>query len=238
MNVLVAGFAYNERPYIADMVKYYKKQGCSLFIIDNYSTDGTYEWLKVNGVDTVRVDTNNSFLLWKLNEELTKQVHLIQPDWVVYVGIDIRYFFPTSIKDEIKLAESKGCNMIEVSNFSAYNTGEKLELPLHKHFFYMKEGRKLRMIAKFNPRQFGFIPDGIKIHEEKVHKSAGVLINYGHCKPKEEREETYERRKKAWDLGEHRGHGVHYKPGHDRGWLWNKEELTDIRTTQFIELIK
>jgi hypothetical protein len=237
MNILVAGFAYNERPYIADMVKYYRKQGCSLFIIDNFSTDGTYEWLKANNVPTVRVDTNDSFLLTKLNEELTKNVHAIHPDWVVYVGIDIRYFFNGTIKEEIEKAEKQKCNVIEVNHFTACNTGEELILPLHKHFFHMKEGNTLKMIAKFDPKYFEFIPDGIKIKNEKVHKSNGVLINYGNCKPKKERNETYQRRKKAWDLGEHRGHGIHYKPGSEKNWLWSKEELIDIRTTSFIDLI-
>ena len=41
-------FVYNELKYLPHVVDYYKKNGCGVYIIDNYSNDGTYEWLIEN----------------------------------------------------------------------------------------------------------------------------------------------------------------------------------------------
>jgi len=237
MRILVAANCYNELPYIPYMVEYYRNQGCELLINDNYSTDGTYEWLMENRIPTVRTDTNESFLLQKLNLELTKAVQILKPDWVLYCGIDIYYFFPKGIKEEIMIAESKNCNLIEVNHCTAYNTGEDFQLPFYKNYFYVSLGRRLQMVAKFdNTLSFG--PDALRVQSKRVHFSNGLLINYGMCKPPQEREETFNRRKKAWELGESKGHGVHYKPAHDKNWLWEKEKLLDVRKTNLFNLFK
>jgi hypothetical protein len=94
------------------------------------------------------------------------------------------------------------------------------------------------MIARWTPR-FRFAGDRIYLsNEAKVHKSTGFVINYGMCKSREEREETYKRRIKAWEIGELRGHGTHYKPAHERQWIWDKKELLDIRTTRYYDLMR
>ena len=51
--------------------------------------------------------------------------------------------------------------------------------------------------------------------------------NYGMCKPKEERDETLERRETAWKLGLSKGYGTHYKPCKAKNWLWDKSALLD-----------
>ena len=71
----------------------------------------------------------------------------------------------------------------------------------------------------------------------KPYMSEGFFINYGMCKPKAERELTYARRQKAWELGEHKGHGTHYRPAQERNWVWTKPEFTDIRTTEYYKMM-
>jgi len=237
MKIVTAAFAYNERPYIPFMVEYYREQGCDLFILDNYSTDGTYEWLIEHGVTTARVDTRDSFLLVKLQATLLAGLRKIKPDWVVYCGIDSYYCFKGTIREEIEKAESLGYNMIEVNHFSMYNTGEKFQLPFTRNYFYGANHRRLQMIGKFVPT-FKFVADALYMPNKKVYVSDGMFVNYGMCKPRIEREITFARRKRAWLLGEYRGHGVHYAPAQRRQWIWSKEELIDIRTTEFFKLMK
>lgn len=238
MNVVVAAFAYNELKYLPSMIDYYRKQDCDFVILDNYSTDGTYEWLVDNGITTGRVNTNDAFWLDVLNRQLSKAVATVKPDWVIYCGIDIRYFFKGTIREEIQKAEEQRCSIIKTNVFSAYNTGEKFELPLHEHFFQMKNHKQLEMIGKWSPG-FKFGADRVILPRvSKTYFSDGFLINYGMCKPKEEREVTLERRKKAWALGQHRNHGAHYPLGHQVNWIWSKNETFDIRETPYYDLMK
>ena len=64
------------------------------------------------------------------------------------------------------------------------------------------------------------------------------MINYGNTKSAEERAETLKRRRKAWDNGEPRGHGVHYITGEKLNWVRNKEDLIDVRNTKYYPYIQ
>ena len=64
------------------------------------------------------------------------------------------------------------------------------------------------------------------------------MINYGNTKTKEEREETLERRRKAWANGEPPGHGSHYLEGERNNWIWPIEDLTDIRETKYWKYVQ
>jgi len=235
--ILVVAFAFNEIKYISSMVRYYRRQGCDLFILDNYSDDGTYEWLIKNKIKTRRFDTDGAFHLEKLQKELLKEIVIINPDWVVYSGIDIRYFFAETIRKTIEKADREGYNMISIDYFNMFNTGEKRRVLLKDNYFYGTQMERLYMIAKYTDG-FSFEADSIQIPEPKIYDAEGVLINYGACKPKEEREVTYARRRKAWEQGMYDGWGTHYKGGSDKGWIWEKSELTDIRTTEYYKYIK
>jgi len=237
--ILVAATAYNEIKYIKHFVDFYRKQNCEVLILDNYSTDGTYEWLLKNNVKTGRVDTGGTFHLGMLQAALVDRINRIRPEWLVYCGIDLFYYFEGSIEDEIRKAKAKECQIIEVDHLDGYNTGEPFQMPFQNTYFYVKICKNpLQMIARWHPK-FRFAGDRIFLsNEAKVHKSTGFVINYGMCKSREEREETYKRRIKAWEIGELRGHGTHYKPAHERQWIWDKKELLDIRTTRYYDLMR
>jgi len=231
MKILAVAFAYNEAKYIQDFIDNYRANGCQLFIVDNHSDDGTTDILKRNGVESVIIPTGGAFDLIKLQNALVAGINNIKPDWVVYTGIDIRYCLAGTIEEEIDCATAEGCNMIGVNYYNVYSTGEKFELPMHSHFFYGRYLKRLYMIARYqNP--FHFEADSIRITNKKIFQSDGCLLNYGNCKPAVEREETYRRRKKAWERGLDQNYGVHYHEGHERGWTWTKSEMVDIRTTE------
>ena len=237
MKILAVAFAYNEIKYIADMIKYYRDQGCDIFILDNHSIDGTREWLIKNKVRTSICKTGGLFHLLQLQDGLIKAIREIKPDWIVYTGIDIIYSFDGTIRETIEKADKGGYNIIGVRHFNMHNTGEQFVIPNKDHFFYARKGNMLYMIAKYQ-EPFSFNADSIVIKGRKVLNVDGVLINYGNCKPKAEREHTFRRRSRAWDAGLDRNYGVHYLEGHEKGWIWNKNELIDIRKTEYYKYIK
>lgn len=237
MKILAVAFAYNEINHIADMVQDYRNQGCELNIIDNYSTDGTYEWLVANRVRTRQKDTGGTFNLVKLQGSLVNDIKEIKPDWVVYTGIDVVYAFNKPIGETIRLADKYGYNMVSIQHMNMYNTGETYRLPLRENYFYGRLMNRLFMIAKYS-EPFKFEADSIQIENRRVYPAEGILINYGNCKPAHEREATYIRRKRAWDAGLDRNYGVHYLEGRKRGWLWEKSELVDIRETEYYKYIQ
>jgi len=237
MKVLAVAFAYNERKYLRDFVNYYRNQGCDIFILDNHSTDGTTEWLAENNVKSKILPTGGMFHLLKLQAGLVNYINEYQPDWVIYTGIDIIYSFNDTIKKTIEKADDEGYNMIGVQHFNMYNTGEQFAMPLKDHYFYGRKGNKLYMIAKYQI-PFGFEADSIQIKNKKVLNAEGILLNYGNCKPKNERIDTFMRRKKAWDAGLDRNYGVHYIEGMNRNWIWRKDEMVDLRATDYFKYIE
>jgi glycosyltransferase involved in cell wall biosynthesis len=237
MKILAIAFAYNEIKYIAEMVNYYRSQGCDLNIVDNCSTDGTFQWLQAHGVRTRQKDTNQTFDLKTLQRCLVNDINAVKPDWVVYTGIDIYYIFDGTIREVIEEADRKGFNMISVQYFNMYNTGEQSNGSMKDTYFFARKFKRLYMIAKYqNP--FGFEADSIQIKNRKIYDAPGVFINYGNCKPFDERETTYGRRKRAWDAGLDRNYGVHYLEGRTKGWIWKRSELIDIRETEYYKYIQ
>lgn len=237
MKILVVAFAWNEIKHIARMVNFYKDQGCDLNIVDNCSTDETFEYLKNNGVRTRQKDTNNSFDLITLQRCLVNDLKAVKPDWVVYTGIDVVYLFNKSIRETIERADALGFNMISIQYMNMYNTGEGDFPDLHKHYFYGRFLGRLYMIAKYS-EPFGFEADSIKIEGRKTYPAEGIFINYGNCKPAAEREATFLRRSKAWNAGLDRNYGVHYIEGRDKKWIWDKNTLVDIRETEYWKYVK
>lgn len=69
--------------------------------------------------------------------------------------------------------------------------------------------------------------------------NTGNVLNYGCTKTAEQREDTYERRVRAWDSGlVPRGHGTHYIENKRRGWKWPAEELLSMRNHKDWKFIK
>ncbi len=229
MKILAAAFAFNEEPYLPAWEKYYRSHGCEMLVMDNYSDDDTFRWCGDHGIHTGTIDTNGSFNLQVLQQELTKEIKRLAPDWVIYTGIDLFQIFPGGIQREIYLAEQAGCNLIEVDHYEILNTGETTHLPLPMNYFYGRRQGGLKMIGRVE-EGFSLLADEIKVNEPKVYKSDGVLVNYGMCKPREAREVTYARRQKAWAEGMHKGWGTHYPVAKSMNWIWEKDNLCDIRT--------
>jgi len=235
--VLAIATVFNEIKYLPDMVSYWKQQGVDVYYIDNMSNDGTWEWLQENNIASHRVDTGGAFDLRLLQAEIIKTLRKEKPDWFIYSSADLYYVFPIGLLRTISEAQFTGHNQIALKCFSAKNTGEVPGLPLPLHYHHGVIGKTpFIMISKYHP-ELSMQGDFIKIPEPVVLQGAGVMVNYGDCKPKVERLETFNRRKKAWQKGEPKSHGSHYREGDKVGWLFEQDGLLDLRESPYKPLV-
>jgi glycosyltransferase involved in cell wall biosynthesis len=236
LKILAGSFIYNERDYLPECIEYYTSQGCDLIFVDNYSTDGSYEYLVKRGVNVVRFDTGGAFHLTKLQSKLLEQVYSIKPDWFVLMAPDTFQIFSGTIKNTIEICEKCGHNLIQTQLINMHNTGEDFKLPLYKNFFYGEKIKYIKMIGK--------VSSSLKIGSDNLlvansnTLTSGITVNYGGCKPAKEKDEVLERRQKAWDQGLGIGLGGHYRRGKKLNWKRNKKGLLHIPNTDYWDLLK
>lgn len=238
MRILNILTAYNEIKFMPLKKQWCDRNGVELYVIDNMSKDGTWQWCKKNNIPSRRVDTNEAFDLRILHASIMHTVHEQRPDWVIFNGADLFPIVPDTLRTVIETSHNNGYNQIVLPWIMFYNTGEKSETfdPFNTYFYFGHE-RGVAMISKYSPRM-KIEADEVKIPHPKQVRYPGVIANYGHTKSKAEREETYERRKRAWKLGMNKGWGIHYKPAHQRGWVWDKKKLNDIRESEYFKYIQ
>jgi len=225
MKILMITFVYNEIKYLPHVIDYYKKNGCEIYIIDNYSDDGTYEWLVENQIPCHRIDTNEAFHVRVLEDDLIATVHKLKPDWVIFGSADLYHITNISLSEYIEWLDSRGFNQLSLTCISAIPiTAEEMNLepPLPQHHDYALTYRPLTMISKYNE---GFYLDGdtLRINGANPYFSNdGVSINYGPCKPVEEQEVKRLRTQKAWEQGMNPGYSVHYEKAKKINWVYPK----------------
>ena len=230
LNILTA---YNEIDFLPLKKKWCDLNGLELYVIDNMSNDGTWEWLQDNNIKSHRVDTNEAFDLRILQAEINKTIHKIRPSWVIYNGADLFPVTKGKLCDIIIKANSEKYNGISMPWAMFYNTGEmRSEFNPFNTFFYCGFERGVIMMAKFQ-HHTRISGDEMQIRTKNIKKIDGLIINYGHTKTKEDRDETYERRKLAWKRGMTKHWGVHYAAAKQRNWRWDRDKLTDIRKSKY-----
>jgi len=232
MKILLVTFVYNELPYIKEMINFYKD--LDIYVIDNYSTDGTYEWLIDNEIECHRFDTKETFHLDLLQKELERVLHIKKPDWFVYAHPDLFYVFDKSIRETIKEAEEKGFNQLSVKCYGALNTGEYFSLPLYTTFQYGAFYRPLQMISKYD-KTVRMNGDNIVLTNAKPMETEGIMVNYGACKPIEEQKVKLERRRKAWYKGLSTRTGKHFAKYEKVNWTWTKDQCIKFTETEDVK---
>jgi len=229
MKILVIYFVYNEIKYLPENIQFWKKQGVKVYVIDNYSNDGTWEWLVENNIPCHRFSTNDSFDLKALQSEASNVVNQIKPDWVIMGAADLYYIADNGMKETLTYLESKGYNQVELMCWMMKSTGEAFALPFWNNFYYGDRWTRLVMISKYY-EGLRFEADKIVINNPKIAFIDGIVVNYGGCKPIAEMEVKLARRKKAWENGLNKDWGHHYRDDKAKGWVFKKHELDDVRT--------
>ena len=228
MRITAIMTAYNEITFMPIKWEWCKKHNLELYVIDNMSTDGTWEWLQANGIPSHRFDTNGAFHLEWLQQEIIRTIHTIKPDWVIYHGADLFFQTPEGIRITIEKADARGYNLIAMECLTFYNTGEARQNPITSFKYFASQGN-LVMIHKYGD-DVRYLADDVRFTstKNKCCIVEGCMINFGQTKTAEERESTLQRRKRAWELGLNASYGHHYVGGSKKKWLWDKKELTHI----------
>ncbi len=228
--VIAIGTVYNEMKCLPDMVKYWRAQDIEMYYIDNYSTDGTWEYLQAENIPSHRLDTNQAFDLAAIQDEIEKTLHKLKPDWFIYAAADLYYATDKPLKETISKATIQGYNQITLPCFYAHNTGERRNNQLFGTYYYVsKRKNPLVMISKYH-KDISLKGDCIVMPNPNFVGINGMIINFGQTKSKKEREETYKRRQKAWERGLSKHYGAHYLEGQKVNWKWEKDQLIDIRS--------
>ena len=228
---------WNEIDYMPLRKRYCDENNLELYVVDNMSDDGTWEYLQDNNISCHRIDTNGTFHLSMLQQEVARTVHdqeLTTDDWVIYSGCDQFACIDRNIHDWLHSLSSRNINTISSKLMSMFNTGELHEkfdpVNTFHHGNIMKQTREF--IHKYTAH-FKYIADGLHMNSKKRLDFPGITINYGQTKPAEEREATFARRRKAWTQGLPKAWGSHYKSGQSRKWKWDEQQLIDIRESQY-----
>ena len=242
MKILCILTTYNEAEYLPYKKKFCDYHDLDLYVIDNYSHDGTWEWLQDNKIPSHRFDTDGMFALEWLQEEILRTLLSLanKPDWVIYNGADLFPICLPSLNEAISKLDQSGFNLASIPYLAFFNTGEERIKDPFTTFNYFSFKPGFVMMHKYHESiiyhaddvKFGSIPNSVGTLD-------GIMINYGQTKSKEERDETYLRRKKAWDSGvTPKGHGSHYRDGHNSNWIWDSANLTDIRSSPYYKYIQ
>lgn len=234
MRILAVFTAYNEIDYLPYTLAYYKHIEIDVFVLDNYSTDGTWEFLEKHNVPRRRVDTNNTFHLEKLQAARLEVLHEEKPDWVIYGDSD-EYVVgsPYPLRKVIEVADKEGINVIRSPKVEMLYTGEKPEKkdPRERFFYFLFSNAEIGGETRMHKYDPSVLYEADKIHLENRNESSGYsfVVNFGATKGPKNREEVFARRKKAWEEGLDSRIGNHYRNFAEQKWIWNKEDVNQIK---------
>lgn len=234
MKILNFMCCWNEIEYLPKCVKFYQQHGIDVVVADNYSDDGSWEWLNDNNVDCFQFDTNGMFTVKKQQQLRLDYVKShSEYDWIIYGDSDEYPATRNNLLEVFQAAQDNDCNVIRMKSFELHNTGEERHEPTQTYFYYSERYSTRSGIERIhkNVSNFSYQGDFIKLPGKRVADvDSGNYLNYGNTKTAEQRERVFQRRKLAWDRGvEPHGHGSHYLKNRSRGFIWDKNNLKDIR---------
>ena len=225
MSKLCIGFYYNEMELLQKKVDYCKDNGLNLYVIDNMSTDGTYEWLVDNRVCCHRFNTEEIYHLPRLQAEMMRVLKDLQPEWVVYLDADL-FIYADIPLCEVLDAE-KEYNVLTYPRINFLQTKEER----FRYYIYVND---VQVVFKYHEGA-KYTGDHLYYPSKKLIKGEGIMVNYGGTK--EHRLDELARRQLCWDRGYNKSHGYHLRENVKRDWLWEKEELIDIKGSEFERFI-
>lgn len=243
MHILNPMLCYNSLDIIPYVIEYNLKEDIDLFILDNYSTDGSWEYIQDNKIPSRRVDSGDAFDLNILLKAKEKLIHEIKPDWVIISGSDCFILTPKPLIETVKKLDYLNFDITSIPFIRLYNTGEKRTHPdPRKVFFnYSDVAFDLPFLHPYKNFVSYFNGDYIKMRCMENLQNAIIneacVLDYGNTRGKEKRDEEYHRRVLAWNRGLPERYGIHYKECSEKGWLWDKKEMKDIRKSKYWNLI-
>lgn len=233
INIAQVSCVYNEIDILPNQIKYIKSQGLEPYVLDNYSTDGTWEWLQDNNIPSHQFDTKGTFdleenhkVMLMLSKNLSKNFQ-----WVYFADADL---FPVcsdfTIKEMIELADQHNFNSIFTRTFHFENKGEQGNDNVFTKYNEISGGDKWLKIVKISDLK-GLAGDGCIVdpmnYVTKIYNNEIILFNYGNVKSLKDRQETFERRKKAWKNGLNKNYGKAYLINSKNNWI-SQQKTTNV----------
>lgn len=241
MRILSVITCYNEIDYLPLQLEFLEQNGVEYFVLDNYSTDGSWEWLQDNRVPSERVDTKDSFHLDLLQAARLRVLARERPEWAIYGDSDELIFTASTIADVVRAADAEGADLLEIPFLNLFQTDEQPECfdPVRTYFYYELPKRwKRTRIHRYHP-SLRYRADEMQYDfEPRTKPVPGVICNYGGTKSGKRRAETLKRRKRAWKMGFDKNFGTHYLDQKRQGWSRRKEELTDLRLSAYYPFVE
>jgi len=247
--------SYNELRYLPKVVQYYQNEGIEVYVADNYSADGTWEWLNDNKIPCERFDTDGCFDLVAQQKLRLKLIEKFPTaEWVIYGDADEFIVSNRNLLDIFRSTSisSSNANLIRMPSLNLKNTGETIKNdPTSNYFYYevRKYSNEIIRVHKNNPGvRYGaemgsnagdiITFSGTEVKRDSVWSSSDVIydlgdafiLNYGATKSARHRTDLLKRRQKAWKrnlLPEN--FGSHLIRGKKANWKWEKSDLIDIR---------
>ena len=239
MFILNPFLCYNSLDIIPYTIEYYQKEKIDIFVLDNYSSDGSWEFLQHNKISSKRVDTNETFNLALLLKNKFELIRNMKPDWVIRVGSDCFVTTYKPLREIIEDANKEGFNAVSMPFIRLWNTGEKRVNQDPRKVFFNYSIVLKDHICMYKVKDFkGYKADRTRLKNENVKRiEESCILDYGNTRGKEKREEEYQRRQLAWDQGLSRRYGTHYISASEVGWLWDSKNFKDIRKSKYWEII-
>ena len=243
LNILSISCCYNGLDILPYILEYNRKEGIDSFVLDNYSTDGSWEYLQDNKIPSKRMDTDGAFHVTKIQDAKKEIIHGLKPDWVLRGSSDHFILTPNSLRETIETVDNDGYNAISMPFYRIKNTGEerlengdprKIYFYYSPHFAQENFGCAIHKVNGFN----GYSADDIDMTNIKTYIINGAcLLDYGDTRSAEKRDKEYQRRQLAWGRGEPWLYGRHYVSGSERNWEWEKDTLLDIRESEYWSML-
>jgi len=129
LRVIGIMFVYNEADIIEQTITHMASQKIPLVVIDNGSTDGTFEILKkYEGSAILDLDrmVTEQWYWWKMLRTLCERVSHHNPDWIVHLDADefLESPYAMTLQESIEREHNNGYNLIQFDNFEFWPTDE------------------------------------------------------------------------------------------------------------------
>jgi hypothetical protein len=229
MDIRILVYSRNEMKMLPLKKKWCDYHGLKMVYFDNESTDGSREWAIENGVFESDIITNGEFDIIKTMQILNKYRENNEYDYSIVAGVDlfIGGLNGKTLSEYIEEIDAKGYDSVMCQYVMLCRNNEISSLDFRQYTRGMYHEKKMMLIAK-QDRTLSI--DRINGKNPIVDDSLW-WFNCGNTKSVEERKETYNRRKKAWDRGMKKGLGNHYVDLANYGFT-----LPNLVTTNIYEL--
>jgi len=228
INIAQVSCVYNEIDILPNQIKYIKSQGLEPYVLDNYSTDGTWQWLQENNIPSHQFDTKGTFDLEENHKLMLMLAKNLSPkfQWVYFADADL---FPVcidfTIKEIIELADQHDFNSIFARTFHFANTGEKGKDNIFNKYNKVNGGDRWLKIVKIKDLKKlagdGCVMDPMD-YVTRIYNNEIILFNYGNVK-------SLKDRKKAWKNGLNKNYGKAYVKNDKNNWICDEDTL-DVNT--------